>query len=93
MIYNLMSNAIKFTRPGGKVGLISEKVLLNEKEYLQIKVKDTGIGIPGSGPSPLIFDRFYQVEGQMTTGRRKVVKQNRTFAGTGIGLALTKRTD
>lgn len=90
VIYNLMSNAIKFTRPGGKVGLMSEKVLLNEKEYLQVKVKDTGIGIP-EVDLPHIFDRFYQVEGQMTTGvDGKVVKQNRTFAGTGIGLALTK---
>ena len=57
VIYNLLSNAIKFTRPGGKVVL--QTGTRKEGKQLQIKVKDTGIGIPESD-LPHVFDRFYQ---------------------------------
>lgn len=75
IIYNLLSNALKFTPEGGKVILH----LKEENDQLKIKVQDTGIGIPVD-KLPHIFDRFYQVEdnAESATG------------GTGIGLAYTK---
>ncbi len=72
---NLISNAIKFTPAGGEVGVR----VLKENDQLLIEVKDNGIGIPEEA-LPLIFDRFYQVDGSST----------RAHEGTGIGLAHTK---
>lgn len=72
---NLISNAIKFTPAGGEVGVR----VLKEEDRLKIDVKDNGIGIPEKA-LPLIFDRFYQVDGSSL----------RAHGGTGIGLAHTK---
>jgi signal transduction histidine kinase/CheY-like chemotaxis protein/ligand-binding sensor domain-containing protein len=75
IISNLLSNALKFTEPGGEIQL---KVYHRENN-LQLMVADTGIGIPAA-ELPHIFSRFYQVD---STATRKA-------EGTGIGLALTK---
>jgi signal transduction histidine kinase/ligand-binding sensor domain-containing protein/DNA-binding response OmpR family regulator len=73
---NLLSNAFKFTENGGKI-----TVKINEKDnsFIEIKVKDTGIGI-SEEELPRLFDRFYQVDSSQT----------REYEGTGLGLALTK---
>jgi len=77
---NLVGNAVKFTPPGGNIYIKMEKITSGEKgDFLEIKVKDTGKGIP-SEHLPYIFDRFYQVDDSAT----------RSEEGTGIGLALTK---
>lgn len=77
---NLVGNAVKFTPPGGNIYIKMEKITSGEKgDFLEIKVKDTGKGIP-SEHLPYIFDRFYQVDDSAT----------RSDEGTGIGLALTK---
>lgn len=81
IIYNLLSNAIKFTPEGGKVILHLREIEQHHKAWLQIKISDTGVGISKENLEH-IFDRFYQVEDTNTT--------KRTFAGTGIGLALVK---
>ena len=75
LTYNLISNAIKFTPPGGKVVFHVKKEINNSTTYLQIKIKDTGVGI-SEADLPNIFNRFYQNHNQKT--------------GTGIGLALVK---
>lgn len=79
IIFNLLSNAFKFTPAGGSVTLAIN--ITGDKEagfMLTIKVSDTGIGIPEED-LVRIFDRFYQHK------TNEVLNQ-----GTGIGLAITK---
>ncbi len=75
ILYNLLSNAFKFTRDNGKINL---DFSANDDEYV-IKVSDDGIGID---PAHLgnIFLPFYQAHG----------KYFKKFKGTGIGLSLCK---
>ncbi|WP_299458997.1 ATP-binding protein [uncultured Microscilla sp.] len=75
VFFNLLSNALKFTPENGWVTIEVKQ----KEEMVQIKVSDTGIGIPPQS-LPFIFDRFYQVDGSQT----------RTHEGTGIGLSLVK---
>jgi signal transduction histidine kinase/DNA-binding response OmpR family regulator/predicted Ser/Thr protein kinase len=72
---NLLSNACKFTDPGGVVLVKAEA----DEDQVRIVVKDNGIGIPADQLSK-VFDRFHQVD---STSRRR-------YQGSGIGLALTK---
>lgn len=78
IIFNLLSNAFKFTPNGGNIALHIEifEELRNTKpfKYVKLEVRDNGKGISKSNRK-FIFDRFYQL------GER---------SGTGIGLALTK---
>lgn len=77
IILNVLSNAIKFTDDGGEIGVaINENIKSNS---LQIKVVDTGIGIP-KDKQELIFERFGQVDSNLS----------RRAEGTGIGLSLVK---
>ena len=75
VIYNLLSNAFKFT-PEGKKVLID---VVTIKDFAEIKIRNTGIEISPEH-LPHIFDRFYQVNSSST----------RNYEGTGIGLALVK---
>ena len=75
VLFNLLSNALKFTKEGGSV-----MVSMDQPGPVEIKVRDTGVGIP-SGQLANIFDRFYQVERS-----RDGIRQG----GTGIGLSLSK---
>ena len=75
VISNLLSNAIKFT----DIGCIILHVRRDE-HYLSIRVRDTGVGIPGKEVVRL-FDPFFQVG----TGVQ------RNFQGTGLGLAICEK--
>ncbi len=75
IIFNLLSNALKFTKSGGKVWASVE---VRDKNLL-ITIRDDGIGIPAD-QIKYIFNRFFQVD-------RKYAEEN---GGSGIGLALTK---
>jgi DNA-binding response OmpR family regulator len=79
VIYNLLSNAFKFTPPGGKISLNVHSYTMKEDLYLRISVGDTGIGISHEQIERL-FDRFYQV----------TESKNHKYSGTGIGLSLVK---
>jgi ligand-binding sensor domain-containing protein/signal transduction histidine kinase/DNA-binding response OmpR family regulator len=89
ILNNLISNALKFTNKAGSVNVnvviglydsqIVSKSTSTENKYIEISVKDTGIGI-SDDEQKKIFTRFYQSEDN--TGKRDT--------GTGIGLALTK---
>ncbi len=76
VVINLLSNALKFTPPGGRVFLAVEKETREKREVVQIVVGDTGKGIPEESKEK-IFERFYQVP-----------DQSDQTAGTGLGLAL-----
>ncbi|MEJ7645903.1 MAG: ATP-binding protein [Chryseolinea sp.] len=75
IIYNLLSNAFKFTPEDGTV-IIAVSFL---DRQLEIRVTDNGTGIAKSHQDT-IFDRFYQVD----------ASQTRSTEGSGIGLSLTK---
>jgi PAS domain S-box-containing protein len=76
ILYNLVSNAVKFTPENGKVWVEA----VERRGRLTVSVSDTGLGIPLE-EQDAIFDAFHQV-GTTTKG----VKE-----GTGLGLAITKR--
>jgi signal transduction histidine kinase/ligand-binding sensor domain-containing protein/DNA-binding response OmpR family regulator len=85
ILFNLVSNAFKFTPPGGKISISvdEEKRFSNEspspKKYGIISVSDNGRGISKENLER-IFDRFYQVEGN----------SSQVWQGSGVGLSLTK---
>ena len=78
VVMNLLSNAFKFTPDGGRVTVMLEHIE-GEEEMLEIKVSDTGIGIPDDEKGH-IFERFYQSEHK---GQEEVT-------GSGIGLSLVR---
>jgi len=73
---NLFSNAFKFTGPGGRIDVSMET---SGSGFIDIRVKDTGKGIPKE-QLPYIFDRFYQAD----------LSSTRKYDGTGIGLSLVQ---
>jgi signal transduction histidine kinase len=75
VLWNLLANAIKFSRRHGRVIVRLEL----EPERYVVSVEDDGIGIPES-ELPHVFERFRQVDGSPT----------RQHAGMGIGLALAR---
>ncbi|MCF8778148.1 ATP-binding protein [Vibrio sp. IRLE0018] len=79
VLFNLLNNAVKFT-DRGLVEVYLEEHQREDVNYLSVKVKDTGIGIPESAQKR-IFRPFEQAES--TTTRR--------FGGTGLGLAIVKQ--
>lgn len=78
IVFNLLTNALKFTPEEGTVILHLQQLDKNNETWLQLKVSDTGIGI-SEKDLPKIFDRFYQGE----------TPSNLKEVGTGIGLSLT----
>jgi len=74
VVYNLVSNAIKFTMMG-KIGV---RAVMHGQE-VEISVWDTGIGIDISNYER-IFDKFFQVESNY----------DKSYSGAGLGLALAK---
>ncbi|MGF1934162.1 MAG: response regulator [Nostoc sp. ChiQUE02] len=75
VVYNLLSNAMKFTPEGGTISVR----LKSERDRCILQVQDTGIGIVKE-QIPHLFERFRQAEGSA----------NRSYEGSGLGLALVK---
>ncbi len=75
LLKNLVENAIKYNKSGGRVKVYSSK----SEKYAAITVEDTGIGIPKEAV-PLIFERFYRVD----------KSRSRNEGGTGLGLSIVK---
>jgi signal transduction histidine kinase len=78
VIANLVSNAVKFTEPGGGV-VVSVKASA-DGAALVCSVLDTGVGIPAED-LPKLFDKFYQAQSRST----------RREKGTGLGLFICKQ--
>lgn len=79
ILYNLLSNALKFTPANGTVSVELSCLDSDNGGWVELQVTDTGVGI-GAEKLPYVFDRFYQADASDT----------REQEGTGIGLALTK---
>lgn len=77
IVTNLLSNAFKFTEPGGMVTISTE--ITQDEQYARVSVTDTGIGIPHNAFSQL-FKKFSQVDNVL----------QRQVSGTGLGLAICK---
>ncbi len=78
-LYNLLSNACKFTK-NGRVEVEVERVTADGVDTIEWRVSDTGIGIAPDQIGKL-FQPFTQVDASTT----------RSFGGTGLGLAITRR--
>lgn len=76
VVWNLLTNAVKFTPKGGRVQVTLERV----NSHLEITVSDTGIGIQPEF-LPHVFDRFRQADAG--TARR--------YGGLGLGLSIVKQ--
>ncbi|MFN3793846.1 MAG: hybrid sensor histidine kinase/response regulator [Chitinophagaceae bacterium] len=82
ILFNLVSNAVKFTEKG-TVELVASLPIRNAKDLeLQISVRDTGIGIPADQIG-MVFEEFAQASNSGKEGRRAV-------QGTGLGLPICK---
>jgi PAS domain S-box-containing protein len=75
VVWNLLSNGVKFTRKGGLVQVTLQRI----NSHVEIVVNDTGVGIK-SDFLPHVFDRFRQADGSTT----------RNYGGLGLGLAIVR---
>ncbi|CAN5865715.1 ATP-binding protein [soil metagenome] len=75
-VRNLMSNAVRFTEPGGEVSVALRQ---EESGRVVLTVADTGVGIP-QRDLDRIFERFYRVD----------VARSRATGGTGLGLSMVR---
>jgi CheY-like chemotaxis protein len=75
ILWNLLTNAVKFTPAGGRIQVVLERV----NSHVEIVIEDTGIGIRGDF-LPFVFERFRQADAAMT----------RRHGGLGIGLSIAK---
>jgi PAS domain S-box-containing protein len=78
ILVNLLNNAVKYTKQGGKVGVAVER---GTEGWLDIMVWDTGIGI-ARDQQALIFESFHQVGSNLMTGPRE---------GVGLGLTISRQ--
>jgi PAS domain S-box/PAS domain S-box/PAS domain S-box/PAS domain S-box len=76
IIYNLVSNAVKFTSEGGKIGMRAKKI----GSEIEVVVWDTGVGIAAENMGK-IFEGFFRVD----------TPYSRVTEGTGLGLPLSKK--
>jgi PAS domain S-box-containing protein len=75
VVWNLLSNGVKFTSKGGLVQVTLQRI----NSHVEIVVTDTGVGIK-SDFLPHVFDRFRQADGSTT----------RNYGGLGLGLAIVR---
>ena len=80
LVYNLIDNAIRYNRPGGRVDIKVESGMSGYPEgTVMLTVSDTGIGI-AKEHTGRVFERFYRVD----------KSRSKATGGTGLGLAIVK---
>ncbi|RAM50110.1 MAG: sensor histidine kinase [Hapalosiphonaceae cyanobacterium JJU2] len=95
LLTNLISNALRYTPSSGQVNVELARIeatnrvsgLRSNYPQLQIKVSDTGIGIPAEA-LPRLFDRFYRVDPARTHPNKNTKTENTTGSGLGLAIAL-----
>lgn len=75
VLMNLLSNALKFTRPGGRISVAAARI----PGEIRVEIRDTGIGIPAERLTH-VFQKFYQVDTSLT----------REVGGAGLGLSIAQ---
>lgn len=80
VMYNLLTNAIRYTPENGHVIISSEVLAEKGAEWIRIQVRDTGIGIAESD-LPFVFNHFYRAD----------ASRDRKSGGAGLGLAIVKQ--
>jgi signal transduction histidine kinase/CheY-like chemotaxis protein len=79
ILSNLINNAIKFTKEGKVTLALAVESDIENKQWLQFIVSDTGVGIP-ENQQDKVFDSFYQTDSS----------NSRLYGGTGLGLTICK---
>jgi signal transduction histidine kinase len=79
VVSNLLTNALNYTQPGGKIHLQVSHEMQDGNQWVVIRVIDTGVGIQPE-ESPNLFTRFFRGSASELTGA----------SGTGLGLAISK---
>ena len=80
MLYNLLTNALRYTPKNGTICVATRTEKLEERDWVVISVEDTGNGI-AEQDLPYIFNHFYRADKSRT----------RASGGSGIGLAIVKQ--
>ncbi|NCN10739.1 MAG: PAS domain-containing protein [Leptospira sp.] len=80
IVLNILSNAIKFSYPKTKINLILEQIVINNTDFIVLKIIDHGIGMK-EDEIPIIFEKFTQLE------KGKTMESQ----GTGLGLSICKK--
>ncbi|MBA2441967.1 MAG: GHKL domain-containing protein [Rubrobacter sp.] len=75
MFTNLVDNAVKYTPPGGRIEVTGS----SDGEEIEVRVADTGIGVPQE-KLPRLFERFYRVD----------KARSKETGGTGLGLSIVR---
>ena len=78
-LFNLLSNAAKFTRDG-TISVRARRERHPDGDWIELAIQDTGIGI-AADKIPMLFEEFTQADNSTT----------RDYGGTGLGLAITRR--
>jgi two-component system phosphate regulon sensor histidine kinase PhoR len=76
VLLNILDNAVKFTPEGGQISITASE---DQKDFITLKITDTGPGIPKS-ELPRLGERFYRVDKM----------RSRDLGGTGLGLSIVK---
>jgi signal transduction histidine kinase len=79
VVANLMTNAVNYTAPGGRITVRTDTIADGEKKWARLAVVDTGLGIL-ENELPRLFERFF----------RGSASRARGVSGTGLGLAICK---
>ena len=80
VLYNLLTNAIRYTPENGEVRISTRTLSRTGRDWLQISVRDNGCGI-AAVDLPYIFEHFYRAD----------KARDKKSGGSGIGLAIVKQ--